>query len=119
MHTPQSFHDCERLESARPSSVQRRSDIYPYLPRIWLGPLQNRYSHFKFEAGPLAPTVLTPIFTGSIPLLGPSSTEIPPFGVNYLGVVGVVWFTHCVRNSQMIYTERGYLSGWWSQYSVI
>ena len=33
-----------------------------------------------------------------------------------MGVEGVVWFTHCVRNSQMIYTERGYLSGWWSQY---
>ena len=66
MHTPPSFHDCKMLESARPSSVQRRSDIYPYLPRIWLGPLQNRYSHFKFEAGPLAAPVLTPIFTGSI-----------------------------------------------------
>ena len=42
----------------------------------------------------------------------------PPFafGVNYLGVAGVVCFAHWARNSKIIYAKRGYLSEWWSQY---
>ena len=44
-------------------------------------------------------------------ILGPPSTEIPPFGVNHLGVAHAMSEPHHTHNSQIINTERGYLSG--------